>query len=192
LGEDRAEGKRRHRGIDFASTYLEPVRAVADGRVKLAGLDRPRGGPINLDPEAAQEVRRRKMGPGGLFVMIQHAEGLTSAYMHLARYTVKAGQQIKAGQLIGHVGRSGTKDSGPHLHFELRHGGHHIDPLPHLEAYVFAPLDTYVGRRIAAEQRRLRRRRRIRRWRKRKAARAAARRAATKDASATPHKAPAN
>lgn len=165
MGMDRQSGKRFHRGVDFASTYYEPVRAVADGRVTLAGLDRPKGAPINVDPEAAKEIKRKEMGPGGLFVMIRHEEGLTSAYMHLASYVVKDGQQVKSGDIIGYVGRTGITESGAHLHFELRHGGRHIDPMPHMEPYVFPPNATYLGRRVAAEQQRVRRRRRVQRWR---------------------------
>lgn len=178
MGADRSAGKRFHRGVDFASSWGEPVRAVADGRVTIAGLDRKRGGPKNIDPEQAGEIRRDEMGPGGLFVMIYHGEGLTSAYMHLARYVVRARDRVKAGQVIGVVGKSGIKESGAHLHFEFRLAGKHIDPLPILEPYVFGPLDTYLGRRVAAEQARLRRRRRIERWRARKAAIKARREAA--------------
>ena len=169
MGADREDGRRFHKGVDFASTWGEPVRAVADGRVTLAGVDRRTGGPLNVDPEATKAVERKTMGPGGLFVMVLHDEGLTSAYMHLASYLVKAGQQVKGGEIIGFVGRSGIKDSGAHLHFELRHGGKHIDPMPHLGPYVFAPLQTYIGQRVAAEQTRVRRKRRVQRWREHKA-----------------------
>ena len=174
MGDDRSDGKRRHRGVDFGSTWYEPVLAVADGRVILAGLDRPTGGPRNVDPAAAGSIKRADMGPGGLFVMIRHANGLVSAYMHLSLYTVRAGQTVEAGQMIGRVGKTGTQDSGAHLHFELRYRGKHIDPMPHLAPYVFPQRATYVGRRVIAEQRRQRRRRRIQRWRRHKATRAAA------------------
>ena len=65
-----------------------------------------------------------------------------------------------AGQVIGYVGRSGIRESSAHLHFELRHQGRHLDPAPRLGPPVFLLQQTYVGRRIAAEQERLRRRRR--------------------------------
>jgi murein DD-endopeptidase MepM/ murein hydrolase activator NlpD len=169
MGSDRNEGKRFHKGIDFLSTYGEPVRAVADGQVILAGLDRPSGGPINLDPEAALAVRRSQMGPGGLFVMILHAGGLRSAYMHLSQYCVKANQQVKAGELIGTVGKTGVKESGAHLHFELRHEGQHQDPMPCLAGYVIAPQETYLGRFVDTEEQRARRIRRIRHYKELKA-----------------------
>lgn len=171
MGMDRDGGKRFHKGVDFASTWGEPVRAVAAGRVTLAGIDRKTGGAQNVDPdpEALKAIERKTLGPGGLFVMIRHEGGLLSAYMHLSSYSVKAGQQVKGGEIIGFVGRSGIKESGAHLHFELRHGGRHIDPMPHIAPYVFAPMDTYLGRRVAAEQQRVWRRRRVARWRAYKA-----------------------
>jgi murein DD-endopeptidase MepM/ murein hydrolase activator NlpD len=183
MGSDREDGKRFHKGVDFASTWGEPVRAVADGQVTLAGIDRRGAGPINVDPEPEQvkeKLRSEKVGPGGLFVMVRHAEGLLSAYMHLSRYVVKAGQRVKGGEILGYVGRSGIKESGAHLHFELRHGGKHIDPMPHLEPYVFGPRDTYMGQRVAAEERRVRRRRRVERWRAYKAKLRAKQQAAAK------------
>jgi hypothetical protein len=170
MGADRSDGNRFHRGIDFSSTWYEPVLAVADGRVVLAGLDRKTGGPKNVDPEEAQKIKRSEMGPGGLFVMIRHENGLLSAYMHLVLYTVKVGQRVKAGEMIGRVGKTGIRESGAHLHFELRFDGKHIDPMPHLAPYVFRQRATYIGRRVLAEQRRVRRKRRIKKWRARKAA----------------------
>lgn len=169
MGSERADGKRRHKGVDFASTWGEPVRAVADATVVLAGLDRKEGAPINVDPAEASKIKRSSMGPGGLFVMLRHGNGLVTAYMHLASYEVKVGQSVKMGQRIGYVGKTGTKDSGAHLHFELRFGGRHVDPMPALAPYVFPPGAFYLGRRVQAEEQRVRRRRRIRRWQERKA-----------------------
>jgi hypothetical protein len=160
MGEERADGARRHLGIDLQSAWGEPVRAVADGVVSKAGVDRPGGEAQNLSPEEARAVRRRTMGPGGLFVMVRHKGGLLSAYMHLSSYTVQAGDRVTARQLIGRVGRTGMKEGSAHLHFELRHRGVHVDPVPHLAAYLLLPNETFRGRRLAWEQERLRKRRR--------------------------------
>jgi murein DD-endopeptidase MepM/ murein hydrolase activator NlpD len=164
MGSDRADGKRVHKGIDFASTYAEPVRAVADGRVVLAGLDRPAGGPINVDPEEAKTIKSSQMGPGGLFVMVLHDGGLRSAYMHLSSYVVAANAKVKSGDVIGYVGKTGAKESGAHLHFELRAGGKHVDPLPHLKQLIL-PDATWLGQKLAVEEQRVRRKRRVDRWR---------------------------
>ena len=165
MGSDREDGKRVHKGVDFASTWGEPVRAVADGRVVLAGLDRLSGGPLNVPPEEATAIKPSQMGPGGLFVMILHPGGLRSAYMHLSSYQVKANDKVTSGQVIGAVGKTGTKESGAHLHFELRFEGKHLDPMPALEPYVISPDEMWLGRKLLAEEQRVRRKRRVLRWR---------------------------
>jgi hypothetical protein len=152
LGDLRADGRRRHLGIDFSSTYGEPVRAVAPGTVIIAGIDAKYGPSRNMSIENALKVKKNALGAGGLYVMVRHADGLFSAYMHLAKYRVKAGQKVKAGQILGLVGRSGMKKSAAHLHFELRVKGKHIDPTSHLAPFVFRPEETYLGQSLRYER----------------------------------------
>lgn len=64
-------------------------------------------------------------------VKIEHADGTTTLYGHLAKnsITVLSGEQVEQGQVIGYIGNSG-KSSGTHLHFEMRDSqGNKIDPL---------------------------------------------------------------
>lgn len=145
LGEPRDHGKRIHRGIDFASEYGEPVRSVAAGTVTFAGVDWERKAHIPLEPWGATLVHERHMGPRGIFVSIDHGNGVVSLYSHLARYDVKVGERVAAGQQIGEVGRTGIRDSAPHLHFGLFHDGDVLDPLKYLSAYVFPPTLTRRG-----------------------------------------------
>ena len=145
LGEPRDGGRRPHRGIDFASDYGEPVRAVAAGTVTFAGVDWERRAHIPLEPWGATIVHERHMGPRGLFVEIDHGNGVVSLYSHLAKYDVRVGEQVEAGQRLGEVGRSGIRDSGAHLHFGLFHRGRVLDPLDYLAAYVFPPTLTKRG-----------------------------------------------
>ena len=133
---DPRPGGRLHRGIDFVSTYGEPIRAVADGVVTFAGIDHPRSGASNLSPKQAQHISRRRMGLGGLFVLVDHGHDLVSGYFHLAGFRVSQGTKVKAGQVIGFVGDTGIKESPPHLHFELRVRGHKIDPARPLRPYL--------------------------------------------------------
>jgi murein DD-endopeptidase MepM/ murein hydrolase activator NlpD len=98
------------------------------------------------------------MGPRGLFVEVDHGNGVVSLYAHLASYGVKVGDQVKAGQRLGVVGRTGVRDSGPHLHFGLFQDGKVLDPLDHLAAYVFPPKLTKRGHAELAKQHRRRRR----------------------------------
>ena len=139
LGDVRGNGHHAHRGVDFASTLGEPVRAAADGVVFRAGVDLPRRGSRPVAPERSRHVRRSHIGRGGLFVMIRHTEKLYSSYMHLQRFTVRDGQRVRGGELIGYVGRTGIKRDPAHLHFELRKSRRPLDPVPLLGRAVFAP-----------------------------------------------------
>ncbi len=67
-------------------------------------------------------------GGYGNYVMIDHGNGKISIYGHLSGVTVSAGQNVKAGQLIGYVGSTGYS-TGPHLHFEMKYNGVRYDPL---------------------------------------------------------------
>jgi murein DD-endopeptidase MepM/ murein hydrolase activator NlpD len=162
LGERRDHGRRPHRGIDFVSEQGEPVRSVAAGTVTFAGVDWERRAHIPLEPWGAVIVHERHMGPRGLFVEVDHGNGVVSLYAHLASYEVQVGDQVKAGQQLGEVGRTGIRDSGAHLHFGMFQNGRVLDPLDHLAAYVFPPKLTKRGHADLAKQHRRRRRHRQR------------------------------
>jgi hypothetical protein len=100
-------GDMMHTGIDFPARRGAPVVAAGHGCVSSAGFD---------------------SGGYGNLVVIQHRAGMTSWYAHLSRITVKPGQCVVAGNLVGRVGATGNA-TGPHLHFELRVGGAAVDPL---------------------------------------------------------------
>ena len=146
LGEPRDNGRRIHRGIDLASEEGEPVRSVAAGTVTFAGVDWERRAQIPLEPWGARIIHKKHMGPRGLFVKIDHGHGVMSLYAHLSSYDVEVGDRVKADQRIGEVGRTGIKESAPHLHFGLFQNGKTLDPLDYLAAYVFPPILTKRGR----------------------------------------------
>jgi murein DD-endopeptidase MepM/ murein hydrolase activator NlpD len=100
-----------HKGIDIGAPWGSPIYAASDGVVTYAG---PRNG-------------------YGRLVTIRHAGGFVTAYGHMSRFAVHAGQHVTAGQVIAYVGSAGHS-TGPHLHFEVRVGGSWIDPLPFLRA----------------------------------------------------------
>jgi hypothetical protein len=139
MGDPRDGGARAHAGIDFASAFGEPVRAVAAGHVRIAGVDRPDGELVGMKATSALRIAPGRTGPRGLFVMLDHGRGLTSLYAHLATYVVESGQRVQAGELLGYVGRSGMRASDAHLHFGLFADGAAIDPLPVLAPYAVAP-----------------------------------------------------
>ncbi len=100
-----------HRGVDYAGAYGSPVIAPAAGRVVLVGYEKD-GFRVN-----------------GNIVGLDHGQGVTSAYLHLSRITVRQGDFVKAGQVIGAVGATGAA-TGPHLHWGLYVNGLSVDPAP--------------------------------------------------------------
>jgi murein DD-endopeptidase MepM/ murein hydrolase activator NlpD len=99
-----------HDGIDLGAPEGTPIRAAADGTVLFAGAD---------------------PGAYGLLVILQHPEERITIYAHNQANLVKEGEQVKKGQVIAKVGRTGYVQ-GPHLHFELRQQRKPIDPVPFL------------------------------------------------------------
>ncbi|MGN9790376.1 peptidoglycan DD-metalloendopeptidase family protein [Streptomyces sp. OZ13] len=103
-----------HTGVDFAVPTGTSVKAVASGKVVSAGWG----------------------GAYGYEIVLRHGDGRYSQYAHLSALTVRAGQQVSAGQRIARSGSTGNS-TGPHLHFEIRTGpgyGSDIDPLAYLRA----------------------------------------------------------
>lgn len=94
-----------HRGVDILAPVGTPVRATADGVVRLAEY----------------------MSGYGRVVVIDHGNGLQTYYAHLSRFAVVAGQEIRRGELVGNVGTSG-RVTAPHLHYEVRRYGNAINP----------------------------------------------------------------
>jgi hypothetical protein len=156
LGVDRDGGERSHRGVDIDATIGEPVRAVADGVVVFAGVDMKGDHPaLGLFPRQVRRWHRKAhmMGPGGFFVRVMHEGGVRSGYFHLNSFRVEAGQTVRAGEIIGTVGRSGVKASGSHLHFEIHRDGDLKDPARFLSAYVLPPDATLTFAIAKAEKR---------------------------------------
>ncbi len=132
-----------HQGIDVSGLVGEPVRAVSDGRVVFAGAELPEQGSKQLTPKEAAAMRGRKLGRAGFYVAVNHGEGWRSYYMHLDTITVADRQEVKAGDVIGTLGRSGTVSSGPHLHLEFRVGTDRADPAVPLAGVLANP---FAGR----------------------------------------------
>jgi murein DD-endopeptidase MepM/ murein hydrolase activator NlpD len=66
-------------------------------------------------------------------VMIDHGLGLFSLFAHLSETSVKTGEMVRTGEVIGKVGATG-RVTGPHLHWSVRLNGARIDPLSLLAA----------------------------------------------------------
>jgi murein DD-endopeptidase MepM/ murein hydrolase activator NlpD len=97
---------RAHLGVDYGAPTGTAVRTVGEGVVEFSG---------------------RQNGYGNI-VIIKHAGDRETRYAHLSRLDVRRGQRVEQGQRIGAVGATGWA-TGPHLHFEFRVRGVHVDPM---------------------------------------------------------------
>jgi murein DD-endopeptidase MepM/ murein hydrolase activator NlpD len=109
-------GRNFHNGIDIANGKWTPVAAARGGTVMMAGW----------------------CGGIGYCVTINHGDGITTEYGHLASHPpVRRGQLVNAGGLIGYMGmtydrRGGGYATGVHLHFTVRRNGQPVNPLAYL------------------------------------------------------------
>ncbi len=98
---------RAHRGIDYAAPTGTPIRAAGDGKISRRYYDRGWGNVI----------------------FIQHANNIVTVYGHMSKFgKYRKGQRVQQGAIIGYVGSTGLS-TGPHLHYEFRINGVHVDPL---------------------------------------------------------------
>ena len=98
-----------HTGLDIATTTGTPIKVVADGTITFAAYS----------------------GSYGYLVKVDHGNGVETWYGHTSKMLVKEGQAVKAGNTIALVGSTGNS-TGPHLHFEVRINGEHVNPQKYL------------------------------------------------------------
>ena len=101
-----------HKGADIATAYGTPILAADAGRVVVAGWPANEG--------------------YGNRVMIDHGNGYTTLYAHMASISVSAGQTVNRGDKIGLEGSTG-RSTCPHLHFEVRKNGVPVNPFDYLK-----------------------------------------------------------
>ena len=100
-----------HTGIDIGNAgFGAPIIAAADGVVSMASY----------------------YGGYGNCVMINHGNGISTLYGHGQKILTTVGSTVKKGDLIMEVGSTGVS-TGPHLHFEVRINGSHVNPLPYVQ-----------------------------------------------------------
>ena len=96
---------RGHHGVDIRLNTGDPVHAAFGGTVRVAG----------------------RMGGYGNCIVVRHPNGMETLYGHLSKISVKPGQEVAAGDVIGLGGSTGNS-TGPHLHFECRFLYQTFDP----------------------------------------------------------------
>jgi murein DD-endopeptidase MepM/ murein hydrolase activator NlpD len=99
---------RMHKGIDFGVPVGTPVMAAGSGTIKREGL----------------------ASGYGNFLLIDHANGYSTAYGHLSRFAagLHVGSHVHQGQIVAYSGNTGLT-TGPHLHYEIRINGIQVNPL---------------------------------------------------------------
>jgi murein DD-endopeptidase MepM/ murein hydrolase activator NlpD len=98
---------RMHKGVDYAAPTGTPIQAAGDARVAFVG----------------------RQGGYGNVVILDHGGGRTTLYGHMSRFAnIHVGQRVSQGTVIGYVGSTGLA-TGPHLHYEFRVNGTHVNPL---------------------------------------------------------------
>lgn len=99
-----------HSGIDIAGSIGDPVYAAVDGEVTAS----------------------EQMGARGKYIIIKHANGLETWYMHLNGMLVSVGDKVSKGQQIGMLGNTG-RSTGPHLHFQVVKQNKPVNPLEYVK-----------------------------------------------------------
>ena len=94
-----------HPGVDIAGAEKTPIVAPAKGTVSFVGKD----------------------GALGMSVRIKHDSVYESKYGHLDKASVKKGQHVDRGEVIGYMGNSG-RSTGHHLHYEIEKNGKNVNP----------------------------------------------------------------
>ena len=98
-----------HNGVDIGGQMGEPIGAFAAGTVEYIGEN----------------------DDHGLYLQIDHGNGVKSFYAHCSKLLVSQGQQVAMGETVALVGSTGVS-TGPHLHFEIKCAGVHVDPAYYL------------------------------------------------------------
>ncbi|MDQ3264089.1 MAG: M23 family metallopeptidase [Myxococcota bacterium] len=99
-------GRRHHTGVDIGMPVGTAVKASAHAVVRRASEDSVNGKVLVLD----------------------HGNGVTTAYCHNSQLLVATGQRVERGAVIARSGNSG-RSTGPHLHYQLELADHPVDPL---------------------------------------------------------------
>ena len=119
-GEVFVNGQRFHDGLDMTTNCGDNVYAAHDGTVLAASrrYDLFMGWVGDVTPYLDLVTRKNWWNSLPIVIVIDDGNGYRSIYAHEISVTVKPGQQVKAGQVIGYEGATGLA-SGCHVHYGL-------------------------------------------------------------------------
>lgn len=99
-----------HGGVDIGGQMGDPIRAFAAGTVEYTGED----------------------DSYGLYLQVDHGNGVKSFYAHCSKIVVVKGQEVAMGEKVAEVGSTGDS-TGPHLHLEMKYNKMHLNPAYYVE-----------------------------------------------------------
>lgn len=105
-------GVEYHSGIDIKERTGFPVKTTANGTIEFAGWH----------------------GGYGKCVIVKHENKMKTLYGHLSEISVKQGEKIESGQIIGKLGNTG-RSTGPHLHYEVIKNDEKVNPDDYINFY---------------------------------------------------------
>lgn len=114
-------------------TFFSPLKGVISSKYN------PKEGHLAIDLNAPPNTPVKSCLKGtiiysgwssetGYTLIVQHNSNLISVYKHNSALLKKQGDLVQSGEAIAIIGNSGSETTGPHLHFELWHHGHPVDP----------------------------------------------------------------
>lgn len=116
----------------ISSGYGNRRSPISGGSEFHTGIDIPAPNGTNvIAADRGTVIFSGWMNGYGNTVIIDHGDAISTLYAHHSRNLVSVGQVVARGQVIAEVGSTGFS-TGPHLHFEVRRNGRHIDPMPFL------------------------------------------------------------
>jgi len=101
----------RHTGVDIAGPVGSPLYASKAGTVVTSQCG--------------------WNGGYGCYIIIDHGDGFQTLYAHASELYVSVGESVTQGQTIAAMGSTG-RSTGPHIHFEIRVGGRHVNPFSYV------------------------------------------------------------
>ena len=99
-----------HGGVDIGGQSGDPIGAFAAGTVEYTGED----------------------DSYGLYLQVDHGNGVKSFYAHCSKVVVRKGQAVELGEKLAEIGSTGIS-TGPHLHLEIKYNQMHLNPVYYVE-----------------------------------------------------------